>query len=112
MGVVQRAALMLSLIIVTAPLRANARPSTMTPLLIVIDCMARMTPEKLVVVPSVAELPTCQKTLHACAPLMRFTLLADAVVSVEPAWNTKTVLGLPWASSVRAPVRPSDEEDL
>ena len=74
--------------------------------------MAMMSPEKLLVVPSVAELPTCQYTLQACAPLIRFTLLADAVVSVEPAWKTKTVLGSPWASSVSAPVSPSDEADL
>ena len=46
-------------------------------------------------VPSVAELPTCQKTLQACAPLIRLTVLADAVVSVEPAWKTKTAFGSP-----------------
>ena len=36
-------------------------------------------------VPSVAELPTTQKTFDACAPLTRITLLADAVMSVEAA---------------------------
>ena len=31
--------------------------------------------------PSVAEEPTCQKTLHACAPLARSTSLSAAVFS-------------------------------
>ena len=35
------------------------------------------------VVPSVAELPTCQKTLRAFAPLMRITSLLVAVVRLE-----------------------------
>ena len=62
-------------------------------------------------VPRVAELPTCQKTLQAWAPPMRFTTLPDAVISVEPTWKTKTALGSPWASSVSVPVSPSAEED-
>ena len=33
--------------------------------------------DKLVPVPSVADEPTCQKTLHACAPFMRETLVFD-----------------------------------
>ena len=56
-----------------------------------------------------AELPTCQNTLQGCAPLTSFTWLADAVISVEPAWKTKTALGSPWASSVSVPVSPSDD---
>ena len=36
-------------------------------------------------VPSVAELPICQKMLQASAPLSRTTLLPDAVVKVDPA---------------------------
>jgi hypothetical protein len=34
-------------------------------------------------VPSVAEVPTCQKMLLACAPLIKFTLLPDAVINVD-----------------------------
>jgi hypothetical protein len=98
-----------SLISVTAPLRANARPWTVTLSLIEIEVNARMVPIKTEDVPRVAELPICQKTLHACAPLTRFTWLADAVVSMDPTWKMKTALGSPWASSVSGPVNPSAE---
>jgi hypothetical protein len=50
---------------VTAPPRAKARPSTFAPVSSVIDVVAMIVPTKLDVVPNVAELPTCQKTLHA-----------------------------------------------
>ena len=63
-------------------------------------------------VPSVAELPTFQNTLQACAPLTSLTRLADAVISVEPAWKTKAAFGSPWASSVSVPVSPSDDAVL
>lgn len=70
---------------VTAPFRASARPSTMVaPVCRAIDVNARMLPLKVVVVPRVAELPTCQYTLQAWAPLIRLTVLAGAVVSVLP----------------------------
>jgi hypothetical protein len=49
------------------------------------DVRANMVPEKLLVVPMVAELPTCQKTLHAWAPFSRTTELPDAAISDEPA---------------------------
>ena len=91
---------------VTAAFRASTLPSTVAPVVAVIDVKARMDPLKVEAVPSVAELPTCQKTLQAWAPLTRFTLLADAVVSVEPAWKMKTAFALPWASSVSAPGQP------
>jgi hypothetical protein len=78
------------------------------PVVAVIVVRARMVPLKVEPVPSVAELPTCQKTLQAWAPLIRFTLLPDAVTSVEPAWKMKTAFGLPCASSVRVPVSPSE----
>ena len=58
---------------VTAPFRASALPSRFTPVVIVIDVKARMFPLKTEFVPSVAELPTCQKTLQALAPLARTT---------------------------------------
>jgi hypothetical protein len=89
---------------VTAPLRANNLPSTVAPVFAVIDVKARTLPAKLEFVPRVAELPICQKTLHAWAPLMRTTRLAEAVISVEAVWKMKTASGFPWASSVRAPV--------
>jgi hypothetical protein len=50
---------------VTAAVRASARPTTWTPVVTVTDARAMIVPSKLDVVPSVAELPTCQKTLQA-----------------------------------------------
>ena len=97
--------------IVTAPLRAKARPSIITPVVMVMDVSARMLPPKVEFVPSVAELPICQKTLQGCAPLMNETMLAEAVVRVEPAWKTQIASGSPSASSVIAPVRPIELAD-
>ena len=58
---------------VTAPSRANTRPFTVAPVVTVMDESARMLPWKTEYVPSVAELPTCQKTLQGWAPRMRTT---------------------------------------
>jgi len=69
---------------VTAPFLASTRPFTATFEFTVIDVNARMLPWKEDPIPSVAELPTCQNTLHARAPFIRTTLLPDAVISVEP----------------------------
>jgi hypothetical protein len=60
-----------------------------------------MVPAKSVPVPSVAKLPTCQKTLSAWAPLTRETMLSDAVTKVVPVWKIQTAFALPPASSVR-----------
>ena len=70
---------------VTAPVLAKTRPVTFALVVSVIDVDARIEPLNWVVVPSVAELPTCQNTLHACAPFSRATTLPDAVVNVDPA---------------------------
>ena len=58
--VAQLPGLMVSLISVTAPLRASTRPCTVTALFTEIEVRARMLPAKVEAVPSVAELPTCQ----------------------------------------------------
>jgi len=68
-------------------------------------------PLNAVVVPSVAELPTCQKTLHACVPPVRSTVLPVAVVNVEPLWKMKTAFGSPPPLSVRVPVKSSELAD-
>jgi len=91
---------------VTAPLRARRRPWIVAVVVALIDVRARTVPTNVEAVPRVAELPTCQYTLHASAPFNSTTELADAVMSVLAAWNTNTVSGLPWASRVRAPVIP------
>ena len=69
----------------TWPLRARTRPFTVVPVCTVAEVNARMLPTKVVLVPSVAELPTCQYTLHGEAPLIRATVLLDAVISELPA---------------------------
>ena len=46
--------------IVTAPLRASARPCSVAPVLSAIEVRAMIVPLKLVDVSRVAELPTCQ----------------------------------------------------
>src|SRR5438874_9213872 len=86
---------------VTAPFRANSRPSTAAPVVTVMDVKARMFPLKTEVVPRVAELPTCQKTLAALAPPLRITWRPEVVVRVDAIWKMKTALASPWASSVR-----------
>ena len=97
---------------VTEALRARARPVRVAPVFRPVDCSDMMVPTKLVSVPSVAELPTCQKTLQGEAPLIRTTLLADAVVRVEPIWKIHTALGSPAASRVSVPVSPMEDDAL
>jgi hypothetical protein len=96
---------------VTAPPNAKARPLTVAPVFSVIDVVARIEPAKFVVVPKVAELPTCQNTLHAWAPFSRATVLEVAVVNVDAAWKMKTESASPAPLSVTVPVRAMDEVD-
>ena len=97
---------------VTAPLRASARPAMVSPVFTEIDVRARMLPAKAEFVPRVAELPTCQNTLQAWAPLVRMTLLAESVTSVDGAWKMKTAFGSPPASSVSDPPTSSEDDAL
>src|SRR5689334_12046382 len=71
---------------------------------------ARMFPANAVVVPRVAELPTCQNTASPCPPFAKLTAALLAVVSALAIWNRKTELGLPRALRVRVPVNCADEE--
>jgi len=88
---------------VTAPLSAIARPFRIDdPVVTVMEALAMIVPWKAVFVPRVAELPTCQKTLAADAPLISVTLELLAVVSVLPIWKMKRALELPWPSRTRA----------
>lgn len=97
---------------VTAPLIANRRPSTVASVVAVMSVSANRFPRNSELVPRVAELPTCQKTLHACVPLINATVLDDDVISVDPAWKTKTASGSPCASRVTVPDRAIDEPEL
>jgi hypothetical protein len=90
---------------VTAPLRARARPSTVAPVFRVIEVNAMMFPTKVVVVPSVADEPTCQNTLQAWAPPVRMTELFEPVMSVLPAWKMKTESAVPLRVSGSGPLR-------
>ena len=89
---------------VTAPVCANKLPFTFAPLFRVMDVRARIFPTNVVVVPRVAELPTCQNTLQSEPPLITLTTALLAVVSVLPIRKMKTELGSPWASRVTVPV--------
>ena len=96
---------------VTAPLRARARPLKVVPVFMVMLESARMLPTNVVPVPSVAELPICQKTCGGrvwLPALMTATDDPDAVVSVEPVWKMNSASGLPWKSRVNVPVRNAE----
>ncbi|HUR76934.1 MAG TPA: hypothetical protein VMZ22_03225 [Acidimicrobiales bacterium] len=80
---------------VTEPLRARRRPATRALVFAVIEVNARIVPTNLEPTPSVAELPTCQNTLHGWAPLMTLTLLLTAVVSEVPVWKMNTAPASP-----------------
>jgi hypothetical protein len=100
---------------VTSPFRANACPSTLTPSVMVIELKAMIVPVKLVVVavaPSDAELPTCQKTLQACASFSKRTLLDPSTVRPLPTWNMNTAVGSFSALSVTVPLYWSALEAL
>lgn len=93
---------------VTAPLGvfapASARPGKMVArVFMVMLVLTRRVPTNEVSVPSVAELPICQKTPQG-PPLMIATLELLAVVRVLPVLKMKTPLGSPKPLRVRVPV--------
>ena len=93
---------------VTAPVRASSLPFTVAPVPNEMDASDKMLPLKTEAVLRVAELPTCQNTLHAFAKLINVTVLLTDVVSVDAIWKMKTLLGLLSPSSVTFPVIASD----
>jgi len=76
----------------------------LVPVLRVMLVRARIFPAKSVVVPRVAEVPTCQKTLAPFPPFVNDTDELLAVVNVLPIWNTKTEEESERELRVRAPV--------
>ena len=84
----------------------------MAPVFRVIEVSAKIVPTNVVPVSRVAELPTCQNTLHASAPLIRLTEAFGAVINVEGIWNIHTELGSFSPSRVTVPVNPSEESAL
>ena len=96
--------------IVTAPVSASARPYRIFAVVFsVMLSPARMFPAKLVLVPSVADLPACQNTPVPVSPFTALTLELLAVVSVLPIRNRDCALGFPSASKRSAPVNCADE---
>ena len=111
-GVVQVARSIVLAWRVTAPSRASELPVTSVALVLTVMLPRASTlPTNSVKVSIVAELPTCQKTLQAWAPLVSSTRVLGvpaeipaAVMSVPVlAWKMKTAAGSPPASSVRSP---------
>ena len=93
---------------VTAPLRARTRPSIDAPVVTVIDVSARMLPVNAVPVPSVADEPTCQKTLLAWTPPVRTTEVFEPVMRVLPAWKMNTEPAGPSSVNGTVPVSAID----
>jgi hypothetical protein len=102
-------ALMKSSSKVIAAVRANSPPSFVTPVLIVIEARATIFPANTVPTSRVAELPTCQNTLHAWAPLAKDTTATVEVMSVDPIWKTQALLGSPLPLRIKTPVRNAEE---
>src|SRR5581483_7191454 len=96
--------------IVTAPFRAKTLPDTFAPVVRVMLVSARMFPTKLVPVPSVAELPTCQNTLQSLPPSITWTDELLAFVSARTILKMKSAVGLPRALRVSVPVNWAVEE--
>src|SRR6202521_1642204 len=100
---------------VTAPLGAtapaSALPCSVAPVTSVMDVLASIFPSITQPAPIVAELPTCQKTLEDCAPLIRITLQVGVVkVRVDAGiCKIQTAFASPLASSVRFPPVISNE---
>jgi hypothetical protein len=97
---------------ITCPFIASSLPETEAPVTSVIVSTAIMVPSKTDDFPRLAELPTIQKTLPACAPLIRFTALKSAVVIVLPAINMNTEPPSPPPSRVSVPVIPNVAVEL
>lgn len=93
---------------VTAPFRARARPQlSVAPVFSVMLVRATIFPSKAVVVPRVADLPTCQNKPSLFGPEARFsntTDESDAVVRVLPIWKTQTAFDWPSALRMSVPV--------
>jgi hypothetical protein len=89
---------------VTAASRARSLPATVALVVAVMLVAARIFPLNVVLVPRVAELPTCQYTLQGWSPNApeNTTDEAEAVVNVLGILNTHTLL--PVELSVSTPV--------
>ena len=96
--------------IVTAPFRASARPDTLAPVVNEMLVSARMFPVNAVFVPRVAELPTCQNTLHGGPPLIMTDRRVARGRQRAPDLEHEDGAGVAPASSVRVPVSCAADE--
>ena len=101
----QDGALMVLLSRVTAAVEASRRPVTVAPVCAVTEARASTVPTKVELVPRVAELPTCQKTLQEACGVVNLTTLREPVIRVLEAWKMNTAFGFVRLSSVSVPVR-------
>ncbi len=91
---------------VTAPVPASSRPITVAPVCAVIEAPARMLPANALLVASVADVGTTQKTLQsACALSVKATALPEPVINVLVDWNTNSASGSVELSRVTVPLR-------
>lgn len=98
--------------IVTVAPRANAPPFNTAAAPNVIEAPARIFPERELLAPSVAEVPTCQKTLHGRPPPVIRTLEPAAVMRVVPVWKYHASLAEPVPARVKIPVMAADVPKL
>jgi len=94
---------------VTAPVSASKLPDDFALVSRVMLAWAITEPMRSVPVPRVAELPTRQKTLQRCAPLISTTDASLAVMSVLLTLKIKTASGLPLALRVSVPVIAAED---
>jgi hypothetical protein len=95
--------------------RVTVAPNAKTPpldtawVLSVTEVAARIFPWNTLPVPKVAELPTCQNTLHANPPPVSTTLDPDAVIREDPIWKYHASLAEPVPARVKVPVTAAEE---
>jgi hypothetical protein len=94
---------------VTVAPNAKTPPLDTASVLSVTEVAARIFPWNTLPVPKVAELPTCQNTLHANPPPVSTTLDPDAVIREDPIWKYHASLAEPVPARVKVPVTAAEE---
>ena len=97
--------------VIEAP-NANNPPWLVASAFTVIDTADNNVPAKSDPKPSVAEVPTFQNTLQACAPPANSTVDPMAVVNIEPIWKYHASVALPVPRRVKIPLNCADEPYL
>ncbi|KAF4621643.1 hypothetical protein G7Y89_g14507 [Cudoniella acicularis] len=95
--------------IVRVPPRANKPPLLLAPPSAVTETCARIVPANAMLIPKVADVPTCQKTLQGKPPPESITAEPTEVTKVEPIWKYQASVGDPVPASIKVPVSCADE---